>query len=71
MKKILLLILTFLYFSCESLGVNEYDPTSFDYYDYVAYGWAAIFEEDYQLATNYFNQAIDAEDVTKNLFSMI
>ena len=63
MKKILLIILTFLYFSCESLGVHEYDPNSFDYYDYVAYGWAAIFEEDYQLATNYFNQAIEAEDV--------
>ncbi len=58
-------ILSFIYFSCESLGVHEYDPNSFDYYDYVAYGWAGIFEEDYQLATNYFNQAInESEDVT-------
>ena len=44
MKKILFIIV--LFFSCEDqLGVEELSE-SFKYYDYLAYGWAKIFEND-------------------------
>ena len=48
MKK-LLLIVYLLFLSCDSselFGVHELDDTTHDYYDHVARGWQAIFDED-------------------------
>ena len=43
MKKIL--YITLLLFSCDDLGVQEFED-SFSYYDHLAYGWSKIFEND-------------------------
>jgi len=59
MKKILFIIILFL--SCEEeLGVEEFSE-SFTYYDYLAYGWAKIFENDLELALHYFDEALNTE----------
>jgi len=59
MKKFLIIIYL-LFLSCDSselFGVHELDDTTLDYYDYIARGWQAIFNEDYPLAFSDFNQA--------------
>ena len=67
----LLVIVYLLFLSCDSselFGVHELDDTTLDYYDYIARGWQAIFEEDFDLATSDFNEAtlLDSVD-NKNL----
>ena len=62
----LILILSLFIFSCDSsetFGVHELDETNLDYYDYIAYGWQAVFDEDYELAKSYFRESLESEDV--------
>jgi len=64
MKNILLLII--LIFSCDSLeegfGVGE-SQDSFSYYDFLAYGWSQIFENNPDLALDYFDQALNIPNI--------
>ena len=64
MKNILLLII--LIFSCDSLeegfGVGE-SQDSFSYYDFLAYGWSQIFENNPDLALDYFDQALNISNI--------
>jgi len=59
MKKLLLIILIF---SCDSFeekfGVGESEE-SFSYYDFLAYGWSQVFENDPDLALDYFDQSLN------------
>ena len=63
MKKLLLIILIF---SCdsfeESFGVGESEE-SFSYYDFLAYGWSQIFENNPDLALDYFDQSLSIPDI--------
>ena len=55
-----LFIIYLLFLSCDSseiFGVHELDNTTLDYYDYVARGWQAIFDNDFDLAFSDFNEA--------------
>ena len=59
MRKILVIVYL-LFLSCDSselFGVHELDDTTLDYYDYIARGWQAIFDEDFDLAVSDFNEA--------------
>ena len=59
MKKFLFIIYL-LFLSCDSseiFGVHELDNTTLDYYDYVARGWQAVFDGDFDLAFSDFNEA--------------
>ena len=64
MKKIIYLMIFM--FSCDSLekqfGVEEIEE-NFRYYDFIAYGWSQIFENDSELAFSYFNQAMVSVDI--------
>ena len=64
MKKILY-ILIFM-FGCDSLenqfGVEEIEE-NFRYYDFLAYGWSQIFENDPELSFSYFDQALSCIDI--------
>jgi len=63
MKKLLLIILIF---SCDSLeeklGVGESEE-SFSYYDFLAYGWSQVFENDPDLALDYFDQSLNIPNI--------
>ena len=63
MKRLLLIILIF---SCdsfeESFGVGESEE-SFSYYDFLAYGWSQIFENNPDLALDYFDQSLSIPDI--------
>jgi len=55
-----LFIIYLLFMSCDSseiFGVHELDNTTLDYYDYVARGWQAVFDNDFELAFSDFNEA--------------
>ena len=55
-----LFIIYLLFLSCDSseiFGVHELDNTTLDYYDYVARGWQAVFDNDFELAFSDFNEA--------------
>jgi len=59
MRKILVIVYL-MFLSCDSselFGVHELDNTTLDYYDYIARGWQAIFDEDFDLAVSDFNEA--------------
>ena len=59
MRKILVIVYL-MFLSCDSselFGVHELDDTTLDYYDYIARGWQAIFDEDFDLAVSDFNEA--------------
>ena len=58
MKKIL--YITLLLFSCDDLGVQEFEE-SFSYYDHLSYGWSKIFENDIDYAIFYFDGALDTD----------
>ena len=62
MKKIILLYATILFFSCESLGVNEFTD-QLSYYEYVGFGWTHFFDKNYITAIEYFQTAIDIDEV--------
>ena len=53
-------------FSCDSLenqfGVEEIEE-NFRYYDFLAYGWSKIFENDPDIAFSYFDQAMTIIDI--------
>ena len=64
--RILFFILIFFIFSCEDeLGVQEYQE-SFNYYDFVAYGWAEYKSQNYQKAIDWFEQSLTINDVDQN-----
>ena len=62
MKNILIILIPLLFLTCESstLGVDENQGIS--YFDCLAFGWQAFFDEDYDLALNYFETAFLATD---------
>ena len=62
MKKIICLYIIFLLLSCESLGVNEYTE-KLSYYEYVGFGWTNFFDRNYDIAIEYFQTAIDINEV--------
>ena len=65
MKK-LLFIIYLLFLSCDSsevFGVHEIDDTTLDYYDYIARGWQAVFEGDFDLAFSDFTEATGLDSV--------
>ena len=53
-------------FSCDSLenqfGVEEIEE-NFRYYDFLAYGWSQIFENNSDLSFSYFDQAMASVDI--------
>ena len=53
-------------FSCDSVGEFEEFQDSFNYYDYVAYGWAEFFKENYDVSIDYFNLAFTINDVDQD-----
>ena len=63
MKKLLLIILIF---SCDSFeekfGVGESEE-SFSYYDFLAYGWSQVFENNLDLALDYFDQSLNIPNI--------
>ena len=62
MKKIICLYIIMLLLSCESLGVNEFTE-ELSYYEYVGFGWTHFFDKDYVTAIEYFQTAIDIDEV--------
>ena len=62
MKNMLIILISLLLLTCESssLGVDENQGIS--YFDCLAFGWQAFFDEDYELALSYFNTAYIATD---------
>ena len=62
MKKIILISLVLLSLSCETLGTNEF-AEELSYYEYVGFGWTHFFDEDYNTAKEYFQTAIDVDQV--------
>ena len=62
MKKLLFILLSILFITCESstIGVDENQDIS--YYDCLAFGWQAFFDKDYELALDYFNTAYVTTD---------
>ena len=62
MKKLLIILFSILFITCESstLGVDENQGIS--YYDCLAFGWQAFFDKDYELALDYFETAYEATD---------
>ena len=62
MKKINYISLILLSLSCESLGTSEF-AEELSYYEYVGFGWPHFFDEDYNTAIEYFQTAIDIQEV--------
>ena len=62
MKKLLIILFSILFITCESstLGVDENQGIS--YYDCLAFGWQAFFDQDYELALDYFETAYETTD---------
>ena len=62
MKKYFIIYIIILLLSCESLGVNEYTD-ELSYYEYVGFGWTHFFDKNYSTALDYFQTAIDINQV--------
>jgi len=60
MKKLLYIFIV-IFMSCESFGELK-EQSGISYYDAVAFGWQAFFDNDYELALNWFNTAYEAID---------
>ena len=65
MRKIIYILV--LFFGCDSLekqfGVEEAEE-NFNYYDFLAYGWAKIFENDSDLSFSYFDQSLTVDGIS-------
>ena len=62
MIKYIYILLVLLSLSCESLGTNEF-AEELSYYEYVGFGWTHFFDQDYNTAIEYFQTAIDIQEV--------
>ena len=62
MIKYIYILLVLLSLSCESLGTNEF-AEELSYYEYVGFGWTHFFDENYNTAIEYFQTAIDIQEV--------
>jgi len=62
MIKYIYILLVLLSLSCESLGTNEF-AEELSYYEYVGFGWTHFFDENYNTAIEYFQTAIDVDQV--------
>ena len=63
MKNLLIILFSLFVFSCESLGLGvEENQSSLTYFEYVAFGWQAFFDNNYSQAIDYFNVALESED---------
>jgi len=63
MRKYLFYISILLFFSCDELQENE---GSYNYYDYVKYGWVEFLNRDYGRAIEYYQDALLVNDVDEN-----
>ena len=63
MKKYLIILVALIFISCESvgLGVEEFQA-ELTYFEYVGFGWQHFFDENYDVAIEYFNVALESED---------
>ena len=67
MRYILYILIIFI-FACdgvEETGLPEYEGV-FNYYDYVAYGWAEFLNEQYDNSISFFQQALLIDDVNED-----
>ena len=63
MKNLLIILFSLFVFSWESLGLGvEENQSSLTYFEYVAFGWQAFFDNNYSQAIDYFNVALESED---------
>ena len=68
MKNKFIYLLCFLFFTCDILDQNSLEEfeEEFNYYDYVAYGWMELFNQNYDLSISYFEEALLVSDIDQD-----